>query len=222
MASQPVRDPSLDPLLSPQNSALLFIDYQPPQVNTIASMDRPLLINNAVALAKLGKLYGLPIILSTVNVLTGVNADTIPQLREVLTGVPSLDRTSINAWEDVEFVKAVLATGRRKLILAALWTEACLTFPALDAMRAGFEVFPVADAVGGTSRTAHNMGLRRVERAGAQLTSVSQVWCELQRDWARKATVPGLMEIAKEHLGTFGIQLILEKEHPLSPPGKPT
>src|SRR4051812_33805500 len=187
MASETRRNPTLDPLLSPENSALIFIDYQPPQVNTIASMDRPLMINNAVALAKLGKLYGLPIILSTVNVLTGVNADTIPQLREVLKGVPSLDRTSINAWEDVEFVNAVVATGRRKLILAALWTEACLTFPALDAMRAGFEVFPVADAVGGTSRTAHEMGLRRAEQAGAQLTSVSQVWCELQRDWARKA-----------------------------------
>jgi nicotinamidase-related amidase len=221
MASQPIRDPLLDPLLTPKSSVLVFIDYQPPQVNTITSMDRPLMINNAVALAKIGKLYGLPIILSTVNVLTGVNPDTIPQLRDVLQGVPSIDRTSINAWEDVDFVRAVVATGRRKLIMVALWTEACLTFPTLDAIRAGFEVFPVVDAVGGTSKTSHEMGLRRVMQAGAQLSSVSQVWCELQRDWARKATVPGLIEIAKAHLGTFGIQLILEKEHPLPAPGKP-
>jgi nicotinamidase-related amidase len=221
MASQPIRDPMLDALLSPRNSALILIDYQPPQVNTIASMDRPLLINNVIALAKLARLYELPIILSTVNVLTGVNADTIPQLRAVLPGVPSIDRTSINAWEDQDFVAAVEATGRRKLIMAALWTEACLTFPTLDAIRAGFEVFPVADAVGGTSKTAHRMGLHRVQQAGAQLSSVCQVMCELQRDWARKATVPGMIEIAKEHLGTFGIQLILEKEHPMPPPGKP-
>lgn len=221
MASQPIRDPLHDPLLTPKNSALIFIDYQPPQVNTIASMDRPLLINNAVALAKLGKLHGLPIILSTVNVLTGVNPDTIPQLRQVLPGVPSIDRTTINAWENSDFVAAVKATGRRKLIMAALWTEACLTFPTLDAMREGFEVFPVADAVGGTSKTAHAMGLRRVSQAGAQLSSVCQVMCELQRDWARKATVPGMIEIAKEHIGTFGIQLILEKEHPRATPAKP-
>src|SRR3954465_3231571 len=111
MTSEAIRDPMSDPLLTPENAALLFIDYQPPQVNTIASMDRPTLINNAVTLAKIGKAYGLPILLSTVNVETGVNADTIPQLRTVLTDVPSFDRTQINAWEDADFVAAVKATG---------------------------------------------------------------------------------------------------------------
>jgi nicotinamidase-related amidase len=217
MASEPIRDPKTDPLLTPENSVLILIDYQPPQVNTIASMDRPTLINNIVALVKLGKAYKLPIIVSTVNVRTGVNADTIPQIRGLLPGVPSYDRTQINAWEDADFVAAVKATGRKKLIMAALWTEACLTFPTLDALRAGYEVFPVVDAVGGTSATAHEMALRRIVPAGAQLSSVIQVMCELQRDWARRATVPAMVEIAKEHGGTFGIQLILEKEHPLAP-----
>ena len=214
MASQPIRDPLTDPLLTPENSALILIDYQPPQVNTIASTDRPELINNVVALAKLGKAYCLPIVVSTVNVLRGINPDTIPQIREIVADFPSIDRTQINAWEDSDFICAVKATGRKKLIMAALWTEACLTFPTLDAMREGYEVFPVVDAVGGTSVVAHEMALRRMAQAGAQLASVIQVMCELQRDWARTATVPAMVQIAKEHGGTFGLQLVLEKEHP--------
>jgi nicotinamidase-related amidase len=220
MTSQAIRDPLADHLLTPQNSALIFIDYQPPQVNTIASMDRPALINNAVALAKIGKVYHLPIVVSTVNVHTGVNPDTIPQLRHVLAGAPSIDRTQINSWEDSDFVAAVKATGRKKLIMAALWTEACLTFPTLDALREGYEVFPVVDALGGTSAVAHEIALRRVAQAGAQLVSWIQVLCELQRDWARSATVPAFVQIAKEHGGTFGLQLILEKEHPHAAPAQ--
>jgi nicotinamidase-related amidase len=214
MSSLPVRDPCTDALLTPQNSTLILIDYQPPQVNTIASMDRPTLINNVVTLAKIAKAYDLPIVLSTVNVNTGVNPDTIPQLREVLTDVSSIDRTSINSWEDCEFVAAVKATGRKKLIMAALWTEACLAFPTLDALREGYEVFPVVDAIGGTSVVAHEAALRRVVQAGAQLASWIQVLCELQRDWARRTTVPAMVQIATEHGGTFGLQLVLEKEHP--------
>lgn len=214
MSSKPVRDPLTDALLTPKNAALLLIDYQPPQINTIASMDRPTLINNVVTLAKIAKAYGLPIVLSTVNVSNRINPDTIPQLRQVLAGVPSIDRTSINAWEDANFVAAVKATGCKKLIMAALWTEACLTFPTLDAMRDGYQVFPVVDAVGGTSRAAHEAGLARAYQAGAQPTSIIQLLCELQRDWARKETVPAMVQIAKEHGGTFGIQLTLEKEPP--------
>jgi nicotinamidase-related amidase len=214
MSSEPRRDPLTDPLLTPENAMLILIDYQPPQVNTIASMDRPTLINNVVALVKLGNLYRLPILVSTVNVRTGKNPDTIPQLRDLVAGAPSIDRTQINAWEDSDFVSAVKAAKRRKLVMAALWTEACLTFPTLDAMRAGYEVFPVVDAVGGTSVTAHEMGIRRILHAGAQPTTVIQLMCELQRDWARRATVPGMIQIAKEHGSTFGIQLVLEKERP--------
>lgn len=211
MASEPIRDPVRDELLTPKNCALIIIDYQPVQVNSIASMDRQLLINNIVGIAKIGLAYGLPIIHSTVNVKTGLNKPPIPQLRKVLKDLPTYDRTSINSWEDVEFVKAVKATGRKKLVMAALWTEACLTFPALDALRDGFEVYPVVDAVGGTSVAAHEAALRRIEQAGGKMISWPQLLCELQRDWARKETVPAFMDLFIETGGTAGIQFSYEK-----------
>ena len=188
MTSQAMRDPAQDALLTPLNSALVIIDYQPVQVTSIASMDRRMLVTNIVSVARLAKLFSVPIVLSTVNVKTGKNAPTIHQLTEVLGGLDALDRTTINAWEDNEFVRAVKATGRRKLIMTALWTEACLAFPTLDALREGFEVYPVVDAVGGTSVEAHRAGLERVVQVGAKPTSWVQLACELQRDWARTKT----------------------------------
>src|SRR5207237_3768283 len=182
MSSGPIRDPIKDQLLTPQNAAFLIIDYQPVQVNSIASMERQRLVSNIIRASKAAVLYGLPIVHSTVNVQTGINKPPIAPLRKVLDKVPTYDRTTINAWEDVEFRKAVEATGRKKLVMTALWTEACLTFPALDAMEAGYEVFVVADGVGGTSVTAHDMALRRIEQAGGKMISVTQLFCELQRD----------------------------------------
>ncbi len=195
MTSQPMRDQVEDHLITPKNSALLLIDYQPLQVSSIVSMDHRTLVANIVAVAKLAKLYVLPIVLSTVNVKTRGNAPTIRQVAEVLAGIEDLDRTTINAWEDEEFVTAVNATGRKKLIMTALWTEACLSFPALDALREGYEVYPVVDAVGGTSVEAHRAALERIMQAGAQPTSVVQLMCELQRDWARTETVQPVTEI---------------------------
>lgn len=190
-----IRDPLTDQMLTPQNAALVIIDFQPVQVGSITSMDRRMLVANVTAVARTAKLYGLPIVLSTVNVETGRNQPTIHQIMEVLGDVRAIDRTSINAWEDEEFVAAVKATGRKKLIMVALWTEVCLVFPALDAMKAGFEVYPVVDAVGGTSEEAHRAGLQRLLQAGAQPTSWVQLSCELQRDWNREATVPGFADI---------------------------
>ena len=212
MASEPIRDPKSDHLLTPENSAFVIIDYQPVQVNSIASMDRQLLVNNIVGTAKAAVAYGLPIIHSTVNVETGLNQPPIGQLRKVLKDYPTYDRTTINSWEDVEFRKAVEATGRKKLIMTALWTEACLTFPALDALRDGYEVYVVADAVGGTSVTAHEMGLRRIEQAGGKLISAPQLFCELQRDWKRSETVPAFMNLFIETGGTAGIQFSYDRE----------
>ena len=211
MASEPIRDPVKDSLLTPKNAAFIIIDYQPVQVNSIASMDRQLLINNIVGASKAAVAYGLPIVHSTVNVKTGLNKPPIPQIRKVLDKYPTVDRTSINSWEDVEFRKAVEATGRKKLIMTALWTEACLTFPALDALDAGYEVYVVADAVGGTSVTAHEMALRRIEQAGGKMISVPQLFCELQRDWQRKETVPAFMNLFIETGGTAGIQFSYDK-----------
>ena len=210
MASEPIRDPGKDHLLTPKNSALILIDFQPVQVNSIASMDRQLLVNNIVGVAKIGLAYGLPIIHSTVNVKTGLNKPPIVQLRKVLKDLPTYDRTSINSWEDVEFVKAVKATGRKKLIMTALWTEACLTFPALDAIKEGYEVYVVVDAVGGTSVEAHQAALRRIEQAGGKPISWTQLLCELQRDWQRKETVPAFMNLFIETGGTHGLQFASE------------
>lgn len=211
MASEPIRDPKKDDLLTPQNSALIVIDYQPVQVNSIASMDRQLLVNNIVGVSKAAVAYGLPLVHSTVNVKTGLNKPPIPQLRKVLDAFPTYDRTTINSWEDVEFRKAVEATGRRKLIMTALWTEACLTFPALDALREGYEVYVVADAVGGTSVAAHDMALRRIEQAGGRMISVPQLFCELQRDWSRKDKVLQFMQLFIETGGTAGIQFSYDR-----------
>jgi nicotinamidase-related amidase len=195
MTSEAIRDAVTDNLLTPRNSMLAIIDYQPVQVKSIKSMDAGLMLSNAVQATRLARLYGLPIVLSTVNVKTGVNQPTVPELQSVLNDVPSIDRTSINAWEDVEFRQAVEAAGRRKLILMALWTEACLTFPTLDALRGGYEVYPVVDAVGGTSVEAHRAALDRIEQVGAQPTSWVQIACELQRDWARTETAKGFADI---------------------------
>ncbi len=211
MASEPIRDPGKDHLLTPQNAAFIVIDYQPVQVNSIASMDRQLLVNNIVGASKAAVAYGLPIVHSTVNVQSGLNKPPIAQLRKVLEGIPTIDRTTINSWEDVEFVQAVKATGRKKLIMTALWTEACLTFPALDALKEGYEVYVVADAVGGTSVAAHDMALRRIEQAGGKMISVGQLFCELQRDWKRTETVPAFMNLFIETGGTMGLQLASER-----------
>ena len=194
MTSEPLRDPVTDPLLTPQNSALIVIDYQPSQIQAVSSIDHDLLTRNIVSVARLAKTYGLPIVLSTVNVANG-QPPTIPELKEVLSDSKEIDRTQINSWEDTEFRQAVEATGRRKLIITALWTEVCLAFPTLDALRDGYEVFPVVDSVGGTSPEAHRAGLERIVQAGAQPIGWVSLACELQRDWARADTVPDVVDI---------------------------
>jgi nicotinamidase-related amidase len=211
MTSEAIRDPAADHLLTPQNSAFIIIDYQPVQVNSIASMDRQLLVNNIVGCAKAAVAYELPVVHSTVNVKTGLNKPPIPQIRKALAGYPTYDRTSINSWEDVEFRKAEEATGRRKLIMTAQWTEACLTFPALDALREGYEIYVPVDAVGGASLAAHEAALRRIEQAGGKMISVPQLFCELQRDWKRAKTVPAFMSLFIETGGTAGIQFSYDK-----------
>jgi nicotinamidase-related amidase len=194
MASEPIRDPLTDPLLTPENSALVVIDYQPSQVQAVKSMDQELLVRNIVSVARTATTFALPVVLSTVNVANG-QGHTVPELKEVLAESVEIDRTQLNAWEDVEFRQAVEATGRKKLIMTALWTEICLAFPSLDALRGGYEVFPAVDAVGGTSLEAHRAGLERIVQAGAQPVSWVSLACELQRDWARLDSVPDIVDI---------------------------
>jgi nicotinamidase-related amidase len=195
MASLPVRDPVGDHLLTPQNAALVVIDYQPSQFAAVRSIDRDLLLRNIVSTAKTAKAFDMPIVHSTINVATGRGQPTVSELAAVLENDPPLDRTSTNAWEDGDFLAAVRATGRRKLIMCALWTEICMAFPTLDAMREGYEVYPVVDAIGGTSEEAHRTGIERVVQAGAQPVTWVALAVELQRDWARDETVADVIEI---------------------------
>ncbi len=195
MSSEPVRDPVKDHLLTPRNCLLAIVDYQPIQVKSVKSMDRDELVANVVRVAETATTYGLPIILSTVNVSTGANEPTVSRLTDALPGVEAIDRTTMNSWEDIDFRRAVEATGRTKLVMVALWTEVCLTLPLLDAMRHGYETYPIVDAVGGTSSAAHRAGLARLLQAGARPVSWVQFACELQRDWDRAATVAPFKEI---------------------------
>jgi nicotinamidase-related amidase len=194
MTSAPVRDPLADHLITPQNAALLLIDYQPAQVASVRSIDHDLLVKNAVSTVRTISAFGVPLVHSTVNVAAG-QGPTIPELATLAEDDKPLDRTTVNSWEDTEFVAAVRATGRRKLILCALWTEVCMAFAALDALREGYEVYPVVDAIGGTSAEAHRAGLQRVIQAGGQPVSWVSLACELQRDWARQDTVADVVEI---------------------------
>ena len=194
MTSAPIRDPFADHLITPQNAALLLIDYQPAQVASVRSIDHELLVKNAVSTVRTIKAFGVPVVHSTVNVAAG-QGPTIPELAVLVQDDKPLDRTSVNSWEDTEFLAAVRATGRRKLIFCALWTEVCMAFTALDALREGYEVYPVVDAIGGTSPEAHRAGLERVTRAGGQGISWVSLACELQRDWARQDTVSDVVEI---------------------------
>ena len=188
------RSPVTDHLLTPQNAALLLIDFQPSQLRPVTSIDHDLLVDNIVSVARLAKTFALPIVLSTINVASGMKP-TLPELRSVLSTSLEIDRSEINAWENGEFRRAVERTGRKKLVLAALSTEVSLAFPALDAVRDGYEIYPVVDAVGGTSLEAHRAGLERIVRAGGHPISWASLACELQRDWARFDTVSDVVHI---------------------------
>ena len=195
MAGAPIRDPLADHLLTPENAALVVIDFQPSQFAAVRSIDPDLLLENIVSTVKTAKAFSVPIVHSTVNVASGRQQPTVPELAELLEDYPPIDRTTLNSWEDADFLAAVRATGRHKLILCALWTEICMAFPALDAMREGYDVYPVVDAIGGTSEEAHRAGLERVVQAGGQPISWVALACELQRDWAREETVADVVEI---------------------------
>ena len=195
----PIRDPLNDPLVTPQNAVLAMIDYQPEQYAGVRSVGRDELLAHVTMLGRVATTFGLPVVLSTVYVKHGMSG-TNPELREVLPGVAEIDRTSLNSWEDEDFRGAVERSGRKKLILAGLWTEVCVAFPALDALRAGYEVYVVADAIGGVSKVAHESALLRMTQAGATPITVLGLACELQRDWGR----PGadrLRAVMREYFG---------------------
>lgn len=182
---EPVRDPGADHLLTPRNCAIALIDFQPGQYATVSSATREEIDLGVLTLAKLARAYEIPTILSTVAVGMGVNEPTVRQIRDELPDVPEIDRTGVNSWEDAEFRAAIEATGRRKIVMAGLWTEVCLAFPTLDMLAAGWQVYPVVDAVGGVSTVTHETAITRMVQAGAQPITSLAFGCELMRDWAR-------------------------------------
>ena len=195
----PVRDPKTDSLLTPQNAVLTLIDYQREQYAGVGSVGHDELLIHVTMLGRIAMAFDLPVVLSTVYVKHGMSG-TNAELRDALPGVPEIDRTTMNSWEDPDFRAAVERTGRKKLIIAGLWTEVCVAFPTLDALRAGYQVYVVADAIGGVSRVAHESAMQRMIQAGAIPISVLGLACELQRDWGR----PGadrLRTIMREYFG---------------------
>ena len=200
MTAQITRDPTTDHLLTPENSALVLIDFQPGLIDGTKSVSREILINNVVALAKTGALFRLPVVLSTVGVSAGYQEDTIAELKSVLPGIPTVDRSKVNAWEEPAFREAVVATGRQKLIMAGLWTEVCLVFPALDLLNEGYQVYAVSDASGGTSADAHERGMQRIIQAGAVPVTWEAVMAELGRLNMADYDMNGFIELMEVHL----------------------
>lgn len=201
----PIRDP--DPLLTPDNAVLALIDYQPEQYAGVASIPHDELLANVALLGRVATAFGVRVVLSTVYVRHGMGG-TNRELREALPGVPEIDRTTMNSWEDPEFRAAVEATGRRKLVIAGLWTEVCVAFPALDALREGYEVYVVVDAIGGVSTTAHEAAIQRMVQAGAVPITVLSLACELQRDWGR----PGADRLRSALREYFGARRTRERQ----------
>ncbi|WP_025120970.1 MULTISPECIES: hydrolase [unclassified Serratia (in: enterobacteria)] len=191
-------------LLDPKNSALIFIDHQPQMAFGVANIDRQQLKNNVVGLAKAGKIFNVPTIFTSVE-SESFSGYIWPELLAVHPELTPIERTSMNSWEDAAFVKAVEATGRKKLVISALWTEVCLTFPALMALEAGYEVYVVTDTSGGTSVDAHERSIDRMVQAGAIPVTWQQVLLEYQRDWARKETYDAVMDLVREHSGAYGM-----------------
>ncbi|MBM7171462.1 hydrolase [Streptomyces sp. G44] len=194
-------------LLTPDNCAVLFVDHQPQMFFGTGSGDRTAIINAATGLAKAAKVFDVPVVLSTVAA-ESFSGPIMPQLSAVFPDQKVIDRTSMNAWEDVPFVEAVKATGRRKLVIAGLWTEVCVVLPALSAIAQGYEVYVVTDASGGVSPQAHEHAVQRMVQGGAIPVTWVQVLLELQRDWARTETYVPVTEVVKEHGGAYGLGLV--------------
>jgi nicotinamidase-related amidase len=197
-------NPKLD-VLSPTNSQLIFIDHQPQMAFGVQSMDRQAMKNNTVALAKAAKAFNIPTTITTVETL-GFSGYTYPELLDVFPGQPILERTSMNSWDDQKVRDSLKANGRKKVVVAGLWTEVCNCSFALCAMAEGdYEIYMVADASGGTTKEAHDYAMQRMIQAGVIPVTWQQVMLEWQRDWAHKDTYEAVMAIVTEHSGAYGM-----------------
>lgn len=192
-------------VLTPANCQIIFIDHQPQMAFGVQSIDRQVLKNNTVALAKAAKVFNIPTIITTVET-ESFSGNTYPELLDVFPGQDILERTSMNSWDDQKVRDALKANGKKKVVVAGLWTEVCNNSFALCAMLEGdYEIYMVADASGGTSKEAHDYAMQRMIRAGVIPVTWQQVMLEWQRDWARKETYTAVMDIVREHSGAYGM-----------------
>ncbi len=200
----------LDSLLRPEDSVLVLIDHQPYQLANLNSHEPQMVVNNATALAKTAKAFGVP------TILTSVIADRggliFPQITNVFPSQEVIDRTFINTWEDKKVVDVVKATGRKQLIIAGLWTEVCVAMPAIQAAGEGWDVTVVTDASGGTSVEAHEVAIQRMIAAGVNVITWLAVASEWQRDWARTEHAAELTEVLIQHVGGSGIAFLWEQQ----------
>lgn len=202
-------------LLKPEDCAVVLVDFQAGLAFGVESGARQVLVENAVALAKTAAVFKVPVVVST-SASKVYSGPLLPPLQKVLPDVKPIERRNMNLWEDDAARGAVLATGRKRLIVAGFLTEACVSFPVLSALREGYEVFVVGDACGGISAVGHELALRRMEAAGAQITSWLQVLLEFQRDWTRHETYDGARAIVESNGGGYGIGLAYARDmiHP--------
>lgn len=197
-------NPKLE-VLTPQNSQLIFIDHQPQMAFGVQSIDRQVLKNNTVALAKSAKIFKIPTIITTVET-ESFSGYTYPELLDVFPDQKVLERTSMNSWDDKKVRDALAANGRKKVVVAGLWTEVCNTTFALCAMLEGdYEIYMVADASGGTTKEAHDYAMQRMVQAGVVPVTWQQVLLEWQRDWARRDTYDAVIDVVREHSGAYGM-----------------
>jgi len=192
-------------VLTPDNCQMIFIDQQPQMAFGVQSIDRQVLKNNTVALAKAAKVFNIPTIITTVET-ESFSGNTFPELLDVFPGKEILERTSMNSWDDQKVRDALKANGKKKVVVSGLWTEVCNNTFALCAMLEGdYEIYMVADASGGTSKDAHDFAMQRMIQAGVIPVTWQQVMLEWQRDWARKETYNAVMDIVREHSGAYGM-----------------
>ncbi|GGX83802.1 isochorismatase family protein [Massilia dura] len=197
-------NPKLE-VLTPQNSQIIFIDHQPQMAFGVQSIDRQVLKNNTVGLAKAARVFNIPATITTVET-ESFSGHTYPELLDVFPGQPILERTSMNSWDDQKVRDALAKNGRKKVIVAGLWTEVCNTTFSLCAMLEGdYEIYMVSDASGGTSKEAHDMAMLRMIQAGVVPVTWQQVLLEWQRDWAHRDSYDAVMKIVKEHSGAYGM-----------------
>src|SRR5213592_1462480 len=191
-------------LLTPDNCVVTLIDLQPQMLFGVANFDRQAIINNNVALAKAARVFDVPVVLSTVET-RGFSGNMWPQIQAVFPKQTPIERTSMNSWDDENFVAAVQKSGRKKIVMSGLWTETCVALPTIQAIHDGYEVYVVEDCCGDVSQLAHDNAMKRVIQAGAKPVTSLSVMLEWQRDWALRDTYDAVMDIAKTHCGAYGV-----------------